>query len=68
LNSEEYLKVSYRASAMAENDLITVQKRFSTDWCSISMEVNGLSGGEIEIRSRGHLEHLHFMLGQLLAK
>lgn len=63
--SNPYWEKWYHASHTMSVDQLSIEKSGGTDWCNITMSVNGNSA-TITIRSKEQLEQLRFMLTQLL--
>lgn len=61
-----YEERHYKMSVRESNDELFVEKTVYSDWCHITMIINGVEGPTITIRSQVMAEQLHFMLGQML--
>lgn len=68
MEQDPYWNKSYRVSVRETIDELTVAKSASSDRCELRMVINEEGRHEIMIRSKTMLEHLHFMLGQVLGK
>lgn len=67
MNDADYWNRRYTMGARESSDELRVEKRAGTDWCDLSMQINGEYNGRITIRSREMAEELHFMLGRMLS-
>jgi hypothetical protein len=62
-----YFMQDYTTTATVGIDSLTLNKCPGTEWSEITMSVND-NKDTITLRSKQMVEHLHFMLGQMLGK
>ena len=68
MKEQEFYQSSYHSSVEIFNNKLSVSKEVHGDWTYLELIVNDNDPERITINSQQMLEHLHFMLGQLLDK
>ena len=66
--NEKYFRCAYDKSVTEGAECLKVVKSYGTHYCTLSIEINDELTESILIRSEDMVEHLHFMLGQMLRK